>query len=44
MPLGQLFDNDIFDAAIAGKEDPRLSGRDQKSQINKGKQRNKVYE
>ena len=40
--FGQLFHNEILDAAIAGKEDAGLSGRSEKGQIYSRKESNKV--
>jgi len=39
---GQLFNNEIFDTAIAGKEDAGLSGGGEKGQIYSRKESNKV--
>jgi hypothetical protein len=41
--FGELFDHQVFDAAIAGKEDAGLSGGDEKGQIENRKQSDKVY-
>ena len=42
MPFGQLFDHQVFNTAIAGKEDAGLCGGNKKGQIDNGKKRNEV--
>jgi hypothetical protein len=43
MSFGELFDHQVFDPAIAGKEDAGLIGGNEKGQIENRKESNKVY-
>jgi len=42
MPFGDLSYDQVFDTAIAGKEDAGLCGGNKKGQIDNGKKRNEV--
>jgi hypothetical protein len=42
MPFSQLFDHQVFNTAIAGKEDAGLRGGDEKGQIQNRKESNEV--